>query len=709
MPGGGPAAVLNLDRLLRPRSVAIVGASATPGALGASLLANLKRSEFAGDIYLINPNRPQIGGMDCLKSVDDLPEGVDAAVLAIPRPAVLEVVKALARRKVGAVIIFSSGFGEGGEQGRAEQEEIAAIAKAAGMVVEGPNCLGMVNFIERIPLTFVETHTPRQSGNEKIGIVSQSGAMASVLMVTLASRGLELSFSVSTGNEAGSGVQDYVEYLIDQPSTRVIAMIVEQFRQPQRFLQAAQRAREKGKTIVLLHPGKSGAARASAATHTGAMAGDYQTMRLFVGRAGVVIAETLEELSDIAEIALRCHRLPEGGIAVAVESGAFKAMVLDQCEELGLALPPLADADSPQLRAALPEFVGVSNPLDLTAQGLVDPDLYRRALTALLDDPRFGSVLVGIIQGDPRTVKAKAPPILAALSGRAMTKPLIFAGLDEGAEVPAEIIADLRAAHVPYFPTAERALRAIRRLGAIDRRPAAAPSRTRALFGQAPGKGIVPEYKAKSLLSPLGIPFPAGRLVRSLEEAKGAAAELGFPVVLKAQAAALSHKSDAGGVILSLKDVEGLAAGWDRLAQNIAKARPGLVLDGVLVEAMGRGGVELIIGARHDPDWGPVILVGIGGVQAEMLHDVRLLTTDLSREAIGAELYKLKCAALLRGFRGSPPLDAEAVVDIVLALGAAMNATPEIREVDLNPVVVYPQGQGAVALDALITLDTPAT
>ncbi len=697
------ATALNIDRLLRPRSVAIVGASEKPGALGASLLANLVQAGFSGDIHLINPNREEISGRPCLKSIDDLPEGVDAAVLAIPRPAVLDSVKALARRKVGSAIIFSSGFAEGGEAGMAEQREIAAVAKAAGMVLEGPNCLGMVNFIDGIPLTFIQPPSPPQSDGDRIGIVSQSGAMATVLMVTLASRDLPLSYSVSTGNEAASGVEDYIEHLIDHPSTRVISMIVEQFREPQRFLRAARRARDLGKTVVLLHPGKSGAARESAATHTGALAGDYQTMRLFVQRAGVVMAETLEELGDISEIALRCQSLPQGGVAVLGESGAFKALALDLCEELDLSVPVLTDDTAPRLRAAMPEFVAVSNPLDLTAQGLIDPDIYRRTLTALLDDERFGAVLVGIIQEAPRIVGIKAPPILAAMAESGSKKPVVYAGLDEGAQVPAEVIAALRAAHVPYFPTAERALRAIKRLSAVDRRPVAAPAPLPAISGLE--DGVIPEYRAKAALAPLGVSFPPGRFARTLDEAQAAAAELGFPVVLKAQSADLSHKSDAGGVILSLKDAGGLAEGWARLHSNIAKARPGLVLDGVLVEGMGKGGVELIIGGRHDPDWGPMVLVGFGGVLAEMLHDVRLLTPDLSREAIAEELHSLKCGALLSGFRGSPALDVEAVIDIVVALGSALTATPSIREVDLNPVVVHPKGQGAVALDALITVE----
>ena len=266
----------------------------------------------AGDIHLINPKRPVIAGRQALGSIDELPHGVDAAVLAIPGGAVLPSVEALARRGVGAAVIFSAGFAEGGEEGLAAQREVARIAHENGMVVEGPNCLGLVNYVDGAPLTFVETPALRLSGKPGIGIVSQSGAMAVVLGTTLMSKGLGISISVSTGNEAASGVEDYVDYLIDDPNTHVIGMIVEQFRKPARFLAAAERARAAGKRIVLLHPGKSAAARESAATHTGAMAGDYAVMRTKVGHAGVIVVDGLEELGDVldllASLRLRLHR-----------------------------------------------------------------------------------------------------------------------------------------------------------------------------------------------------------------------------------------------------------------------------------------------------------------------------------------------------------------------------------------------------------------
>ncbi|MGC6330714.1 acetate--CoA ligase family protein [Rhizorhabdus sp. FW153] len=699
-----PAGVVRpgLERLLLPRSVVVVGASEKPGALGASVLANLERNGFAGDIHLINPKRDEIGGRPCLASIEALPQGVDAAVLAIPRAGVLDALRALAARGCGAAIVFSAGFAEGGQQGLADQREIARIAAESGMVIEGPNCLGLVNFAARIPLTFVETLVPLPGPGVGVGIVSQSGAMAAVLGTMLMGRAMNLTLSVSTGNEAASGVEDYVEYLVADPATRVIAMIVEQFRQPQRFLAAARAARAAGKLIVLLHPGKSAAARESAATHTGALAGDYALMRALVERTGVLFAETLEELGDITEIAARCPALPVGGTAVLGESGAFKALTLDLCEGLGVALPALDDANAPAVRAAMPDFVAVSNPLDITAQGLVEPDIYYRLIKALHDDPRFGCIVVGIIQTDDKTTAIKLPAILRAVQDMQLVKPLIYAGLDEGAAISTADRDALRAAGVPVFPSTERVLRAIARLGALDDRVLDARVAEPVALDLGGMQGVIPEYRAKAMLAPMGLAFPAGGLARSVDEAVAVAERVGYPVAIKAQAAALSHKSDAGGVILGLADADAVRAAWLRLHENVAAYDAAITLDGALVEAMGKRGVELIIGAKRDPDWGPVVLVGFGGITAEILQDVRLITPDMTEAAIIAELGRLQSAALLHGYRGSPALDVAAVARAVTVLMDVLIGTPVIREVDLNPVIIHPAGEGVVALDALM-------
>lgn len=690
-----------IDRLLRPRSIAIVGASATPAALGACVLANLERAKFSGSVYLVNPNRTEIGGRHCVASVDLLPNSVDCAILAIPSAGVLDAVLACAKQGVGGVIIFAAGFAEAGVKGRAEQERIGAISLQSGMIVLGPNCLGMANYVDGVPLTFVTTEPRRTTSTCAIAILSQSGAMAAILGVSLTHRALEISFSISTGNEASSGVEDFLEYVIGDPHTKVVAMIVEQFRQPARFLSLVRKSRAAGKTLVLLHPGSSSAARESAATHTGAMMGDYLVMKTKVQHAGVVMVETIEELVDVADILVGCPALPNGGTAVFTDSGTFKALTQDLCETLGLPLPSLDDETAAGLRAALPDFIPATNPLDLTAQALIDPGLYQRTLPIVLADERFGSVVLAIILTDEATSGRKLPPILEAIREATLTKPLLFAGLDEGARIDPSYVEQLRNLGVPFFPAPSRAFRALARLTACvsaTSQTSGAPVENSSVAAIDPG--VIPEYRSKPILGSLGIPVPAGALATTTSEARAIAERLGYPVVLKAQASALAHKSDAGGVALNIRDEAGLDAAWDKMYADLSGHLPQLVLDGILVEKMAPRGIEMIVGARNDPEWGVVLLVGFGGVHAEALQDVRLLAPDLSVDAIVEELFHLRSAPLLRGFRGEPALDAMAVAQIVAKMGQFMLSCPWVQEVDINPVVVYPKG--AVALDALI-------
>jgi len=699
-----PKAVGNIDRLLRPKSIAIVGASPTPGALGNTVLKYLEKHNFSGELHLINPKRDDIDGRPCIKSPLDLPMGVDAAILAIPRVAVLDTIKALATRGCGAAVIFSAGFAEAGEDGLAEQREIGDIARAAGMIVEGPNCLGCVNYVDGIPLTFIQGPMPLLKDKNGVAIISQSGAMAAVLASNLFPRQVGVSYFISTGNEAGSGVEDYVEYMLNDPHSAVIAMVVEQFRNPARFLALAEKAREIGKIIILLHPGRSQAAAESAATHTGAMAGDYKVMKAKVERAGVILVSNLEELGDVVEIASRAPSLPSGGTAVLAESGAFKALTLDLCEDINLDLPVLNDANAPNLRAAMPEFVAVSNPVDMTAQSLVDPDMYQRIMSSLIPDNRFGTIVLAIIQTDDSTTEKKFPFIIDALKQLKSNKPIIFAGVDEGGIVKQAYIDGLREIGTPYFPSPERALRAIGLLTASTTRSMSKRKTVPISVTELPYYGVVAEYKAKAALRPLGITFPASTLARNKEEAINAAEALKYPVVMKAQSAELSHKSDAGGVIVNIKTPEELIVAWDKMTASVEAYMPGLNLDGMLIEAMGKQGVELIIGAQNDPDWGAIILVGFGGVQAEIYQDVRLLTPDLDKNEIIQELLKLKGARLLTGFRGSDPLDLDAVADAIIIISRLMVSAPSIAEIDLNPVIALPKGQGVLALDALMLI-----
>ncbi|HEY8579859.1 MAG TPA: acetate--CoA ligase family protein, partial [Beijerinckiaceae bacterium] len=429
---------------------------------------------------------------------------------------------------------------------------------------------------------------------------------------------------------------------------------------------------------------------------------DWDVMRALSERAGVCVVETLEELIDLTELFTRFPEPLKGGVAVISDSGAFKGMTLDYAQTLGLPLPDLERHTKAVVGALAPDLIQPTNPLDLTAQSLVDPDLYRKTLEPLVADGNVGAVVFGGIISSPLMAPRKMKPILdAAEAANGFAKPVLFAMLGDDAEVPADILSRLRALNVPWFRSPERCLRALARLIEAQARPQAPAVAAPAPAQRLPA-GVIAEHEAKALLAAASVPVPPGAFARDKAEAVQAAQRIGFPVALKAQAAALAHKSDAGGVILNLADADAVARGWDELHANVARARPGLALDGALVERMSPRGVELIFGARNDPDWGPVLVVGLGGVMAEALHDVRTLAPDLPAEAIAQELRRLKGAALLGAFRGQPERDVDAAAEIAARLGAFVMAHPEIAEIDVNPVVVFAKGEGAVALDALI-------
>jgi acyl-CoA synthetase (NDP forming) len=393
-------------------------------------------------------------------------------------------------------------------------------------------------------------------------------------------------------------------------------------------------------------------------------------------------------------------------MAVLGESGAQRCLAFDNAEEIGLDQVDLNDANSPALRAILPDYVPVSNPTDITALGLSEPEVYTKVLTALLEDERVGSVVASIIQTDDVTCAIKMPHIIKVLESGTFAKPLVFAGVDEGARVPREWIDGLRKVGIPWFPSTERAYRAIARLADLSKRDLTDRSQPPLpVAGLDAVSGVVPEYRSKALLGPLGIAFPESTFAENEEQAVAAAEALGYPVVMKAQAAALGHKSDAGGVLLGLKSADDVREAFTRMFQNVANYDESIALDGVLVEKMGTMGVEMIVGAKNDPQWGPVVLAGFGGVTAEILKDVKLFTPDMGAEQVEAGLLALKQAALLKGWRGAPPRDVAALAELIVQVGRVMTGNPRIREIDLNPVIVHPQGEGVVALDALMLVE----
>ncbi len=695
-----PAAIA---RLLKPRSVAIVGASGDPRSIGGNVLGNLERAGFAGNLHLVSRTRSEINGRPCVKSIDDLPLGVDAIVLIVPQEAVLDSIVACGRRKVNGAIVFASGFAEAGPDGRALQEKLAALARENGVVVNGPNNLGFINYVDAIPLTFGEYQPMPAAGTTGVAVIAQSGAIANSIRDSLIACGLKVTFLLSTGNEAVLGIEDFLEQVLEDPATGVVTLFVEQVRQPQKLLRLAARARELNKRIVLMQPGRTERAQAAAQSHTGAIAGDLAVARTILGHAGVAVVDGLDALVDVAMLLATRPVPPPGRAAFMTNSGAVRGLAFDFAHDAGLELAEWSPATTAGLREIFPPFVTVDNPLDLATAAFARPEIMNQAARLLIDDPGVNSAIFSLFTGRPAQQVEKGEQLLPVI--RASHKPVAFVMLGDPMPLDATFMAMVRKEGAALFRSTERAVRAIAAVDAVARSPAherSAHGAGKPLDLRHLPAGPVVEFRAKELLAGVGVPVPEGGLAKNLVAAEEIAARVGYPVALKAQAAALVHKSDAGGVVLNVGDAAGLRAAWEMLNDNVRRTKPGLALEGVLVETMARKSLELVVGARRDPQWGAVLMLGLGGIWVETLKDVQLLPAGAGKGAILEALGRLKGAALLRGARGAAPVDIAAVANIARTVGSLLERSADIVELEINPLVAYPEGEGALALDVLI-------
>jgi acyl-CoA synthetase (NDP forming) len=630
-----------------------------------------------------------------LKSPDELPEGVDLAVFTLPAAGVYEAIEACARRKVGSAMIFAAGFAEVGDQ--TTQDAVTATARAAGLAVVGPNCLGMTNNVDGMWLHMLFAREARRNVEGGVAFVGQSGGLLGHFQRAADGLGLPLSYVISTGNEAGLEGTDFVEFLAEDRSTRVIALYCEQIRRPAQFLAACRRARAAGKPIVLMQAGRGAKARKAALSHTGALIGDFATMRTQVEDAGAIVAYTMDEMMDLVQILVRYPEPPTKGPGILTASGAYVGLTNDFAEEVGLELPELEPATLQRVSEVLPAYGNYGNPLDITA-GFA-PDALSVASKALLDDPNTGMLFLSFPINAARPVESFNKGMVGS------TKPKVMVALGDTWPLGPDVMEAVRESPAVFSRSSDRMMRAIAlytRFGRLLARPIATmpPEPIQGLPKL--GKGAQPEWLGKKVLAAAGIRVPDGELARTADEAVMVAKRIGYPVVLKAQAAALSHKTEAGGVILNLADESAVRAAWDTLVENVKRAAPGIALDGALVEKMSPKGIELMVGAKRDPGWGTVLLLGLGGIWVEVLGDVKLLPVGADEKQIVEALHNLRTAKLLAGFRGAPPADIAAVAQVVMAIGRLMQTVPELTEIDVNPLMVHAKGQGATALDALI-------
>ncbi|MCK6433514.1 MAG: acetate--CoA ligase family protein [Burkholderiaceae bacterium] len=703
----------DLKPLLAPRSVAIVGLSTKPGSAGLVVLQNLLNAGFDGSLHLVGRSGGEVGGRVVHTSLAALPEGVDLAILLVPSDAVLDTLRGCVERGVRGAVCFASGFAEMGAEGRARQQQIAETARAGNLALLGPNTIGFFNSVAGFHVAMVELVLPprlRPDDGPAVAIVAQSGGIGVHVSASLRARGVPVSYVLATGNEAQVGLPEALEFLADDTATRVAVVYAEQIRSAPEVLAAFGRMHAAGKGVVLLHPGRSEGAQAAASSHTGAMVGNHGAMRLAAERAGVLVVDSLEEAIDLGQLMLRFPQPPVGGLGLITASGALCGIALDYLEPLGLGMPPMSAAQVETLREQLPAYTPPRNPLDLGTLIGPRPELITLGVAAEQDDTAIGSLLVSLPMPSPEIAPVWLDAYLRGMEGRA--KPTIFVMQNEDMPLPGAMVDRAAKAGTVIMRSPERALRALARFTRFGTSraewQAAATQATAALPAAALrlplAAGPLPEWQAKQLLAAAGLATPAGALATTLQDAQATAHRIGYPVVLKAQASALAHKTEAGGVLLNIADEAQLARAWQQLHDNIAHRAPGLALDGVLVETMAAKGLELVVGAVRDEQWGPVLMLGLGGIWVEVLGDVQLLSPDLPHAAIVQRLLGLKAAKLLQGFRGAQAVDLDAVARAVSTIGALMLQRPEIAEIDVNPLLAYGAEHGALALDALVVV-----
>jgi acyl-CoA synthetase (NDP forming) len=698
-----------LDRLLWPESIAVVGASTNTDSISGRPLRFLKQLGYGGRLYPVNPRHDTILGLKVYPGVGALPEPVDLAILAVPAGTVPGVLRECAAAGVRSAVVLSAGFADGMAGDRARERKLLEIARASGLRLLGPNSEGFCNFLAPVPAGFSPTIDPERGlgrlTSGRVAVLTQSGGLGFALCHDGRRRGLGFSYVVSTGNETDLDLLDFLEYVLEDDRAGVVLLFVEGFRRPRRFPELARRAWQLGRPLVVAKVGSSVGGRRAAASHTAHLAGRDAAYDAVFRRWGVARARDQEDAVDLA-LALDRAPLPAGPrVGIVTFSGGSGAWMADACQEAALEVPLLSPDLQARLRPLLPPYGATANPVDVTAQIIQTAGGVAPVLDLLTSSDEVDAVVLvtTLLAAEPLLREARELRELL----RERRKPLIVYSYTQPSEESLALLAELG---LPWYPSGRRAARALRALydhGRFRRRPpavagadAAAASTVR--LERAP----LVEHEAKGLLRRCGLTVPRGRVVDSAEEAAEAARALGRPVAVKVQSAALPHKSDQGLVALALADPEAVrGAGASLLARAAALGAGDAAL---LVEEMAGPGVEMLLGAVCDADFGPMIVVGMGGVDVEELADTAMAPAPVSLDEARELIQGLRGSALLRPRRGRPGADVEALARALQRLSELAAANDgAFGEIDVNPIVVHPAGQGATVVDALVTAPRP--
>jgi len=681
---------LGPERILHPRSVAVLGASDSKDKFGGRIMHFLVRHGFAGDIYPINLRRAEIVGRKAYPSIGEAPTPADVAILAVPPDALVPSVREAAEAGVGCCVIITTGFAEAGEQGMAWQAELVDIVRRTGMRIIGPNCMGLIVPHHRMALcssVVLDTDTLRDG---PIGLVSQSGALMVSIFDRAGTDGVGFRHCVSLGNQSDLELCDFVDYLVDDPHTEAICVYVEGFLDGARFRRAASAARTAGKPLLVLKTGRTEAGVAAARSHTASLAGAFDVFRAVCREEGVVLARDPDDMVRAAHFLVRYQKPRRGGVGILSSSGGGTGIASDRVSELGLRLAVL----SPATRAELGELLlppQADNPIDLGGRKKPeDVEIAGDAARIMFADPDVAYGLAILTSMPFFAARTK----LIGEAAQAADKPVMIT-LTPGAAAEAPRRA-LREIGQFYFDRFEDALRVVALVAEYDALPAAsaAPTRPADLPGR-PGAGDL-----KSQLAAYGVKVAREAAATTADAAAEAAARIGFPVVLKLISRDIVHKSDVGAVRLGLGSREAVATAAREMAATVARAVPQARIDGFALQATVPGLAEVIVGARRDPQFGAVVMVGLGGIAVEILKDVALAPAPVSAARARAMIESLASAPLFAGARGRPPLDVEAIVDAVVRISwLAADLGSRLVDLEVNPLIVERAGGGATAVD----------
>lgn len=691
----------SLRPLLAPRSIAIVGASADLRKVNGRPIANLLRDGYSGRIYPVNPSYDKIAGLKCYPDVQSLPEVPELGVVAVAAVRAVQALEALGAKGVRFVIVWSAGFAEAGPEGGRLEEELMRVARAHGMRICGPNTLGLTNAFEKTPLTFSQ-YADQPVSPGPVAFVSQSGAFGTAVATSARERGIGLGYFISTGNQADLTVADIVDEVLGDSRISVVVAYLEGLKDGLAFARVADRAARMGKALIVVKVGRQPAGRRAAVSHTGSLAGDDALFDSIARQFGVLRAEDETHALDLAAAFASCRPADGDGVGLITISGGAGAMMADFAEELGLQVPVLGGDAQAELGTVLRGFASFGNPVDVTGQVLEDVSMLTRSLAIVLEDSQ---VAVGVmwVQFLHRQADEFVKLLIAFKS--VATKPFILCWLNP----PAEAVRRLRAAGVCVTDRTQGCIQAAAGLVAFGRSVREAQARApwhageHSLVAASGPTENVGTMEAGEILARAGLRLAPTRFARNAGEAAEIAGELGFPVAVKVESPDLPHKTEAGGVRLGLRDAVQVGAAFDDVTARARAFDGDARIAGVVVQSMAEAGTELVLGLRRDAAFGPVVMVGLGGIFIDVLKDVVFGIPPLDMEGALGMVSRIRAQVVLRGVRGKAPVDARALASALCALSRIATEHREIAELDLNPV--FAAGDAIVAVDWLMVRD----